>query len=173
VDHSVPPLELVRPWRTATLIASSVAALELVLLIVGGFVLLGKSLAPHSRTASSRRPAARRAVEAPATPVRPARAVVRLSRAQTGVLVLNGNGIQGAAARAAALVRARGYHVKEVGNAPRTGYARSIVMYRPGFLGDARRFGRDLGVTIVEPLDGMRPAQLRGAQMVLILGAAR
>ena len=51
------------------------------------------------------------------------------------MLVLNGNGVQGAAAEAASLVKARGYTVKDVGNAPRTGYARTIVMYRPGFGG--------------------------------------
>jgi hypothetical protein len=173
VEHSVSPLEIVRPWRTATLVATAVAGVELVLLIVAGMILLGKSLAPHAQSASAHRTAAaRHTTVAPAAPARPVRAVARLSRAQTGVLVLNGNGVQGAAAQAAALVRARGYRVDRVGNAPHTGYARSIVMYRPGFEGDARRFARDVNVAIVEPLDGMRPAQLHGAQVLLILGTA-
>ena len=75
-----------------------------------------------------------------------ARSRSRCSRARRrSVLVLNGNGVQGAAAQAsAALVRARGYTVKEVGNAPRTGYARTIVMYRPGFRAEAVRFAHDL-----------------------------
>ncbi len=47
------------------------------------------------------------------------------------MLVLNGNGVQGAAALAAQLAQARGYPVLDVGNAPKTGYARTIVMYRP------------------------------------------
>ncbi len=173
MDHSVPQLELVRPWRTATFVAAAVAALELVLLIVAGFVLLGRSLAPHAQSASTHRKAATHVATAPAASYRPAPAVARLPRARTHVLVLNGNGVQGAAAQAAALVRARGYRVDRVGNAPRTGYAQSIVMYRPGFEGEGRRFGRDLGIPLVQPLDGMKPAQLRGAQVLLILGAAR
>jgi hypothetical protein len=43
-------------------------------------------------------------------------------------------------------------------------------MYRRGFEGEARRLASDLGVTVVGPLDGMRPAELQGAQAVLILG---
>jgi hypothetical protein len=46
-------------------------------------------------------------------------------------------------------------------------------MYRPDFAGEAKRFARDLNLGLVEPLDGMRPAQLHGAQIVVILGAAR
>jgi hypothetical protein len=88
------------------------------------------------------------------------------------VLVLNGNGIQGAAAEAASLVKARGYVVRRVGNAPRTGYARTMVEYGPGFRAEAVRFGRDLNASVIAPLDGMRPAQLYGAHLVLILGAS-
>jgi hypothetical protein len=43
-------------------------------------------------------------------------------------------------------------------------------MYRRGFEGEGRRLAQDLGVHVVGPLDGMRPAQLHGAQAVLILG---
>ena len=43
-------------------------------------------------------------------------------------------------------------------------------MYRPGFAAEGRRLARDLGVGVVGPLDGMRPAQLHGAHAVLILG---
>jgi hypothetical protein len=46
-------------------------------------------------------------------------------------------------------------------------------MYRPGFTGEARRFARDLNLGLVSPLDGMKPAQLHGAQIVMILGASR
>ena len=44
-------------------------------------------------------------------------------------------------------------------------------MYRPGFVGEGKRLGRDLGVTTVTPLDGIRVRQLHGAQLVFILGA--
>jgi hypothetical protein len=86
------------------------------------------------------------------------------------ILVLNGNGRQGAAADAAARVEHRGYHVGLVANAPHHDYPQSIVMYRRGFEGEGQRLARDLGVHVVSPLDGMKPAQLHGAHAVLILG---
>ncbi len=183
MDHPLPlPAagpELVRPWRTATLVATAVAGLELVLLIVAGMILLGRSLAPQVHSAAAAHAAVvRKAAPVKQVPAAPgprhrASPAAKLSRGQTAVLVLNGNGVTGAAAQAAALVRARGYLVKDVGNAPRTGYPTSRVMYRPGFESEARRFAKDLNLTQVGPLDGFRPAQLHGDQLVLILGATR
>jgi hypothetical protein len=176
VDHPVSSSELVRPWRTATLVATAVAGLELVLLVVAGVVLLGKSLAPDVHAARDQAVTAKAAVvhRAPAAKPKAVHRVVHtLSRAQTGVLVLNGNGVHGAAAGSAALIKARGYTVREVGNAPHTGYPRTMVMYRPGLRAEATRFARDLGIAVVAPLDGMRPAQLHGAKLVEILGNAR
>jgi LytR cell envelope-related transcriptional attenuator len=175
VEHPIPQPELVRPWRTATLVATAIAGVELVLLVVAGIVLLGRSLAPGPHSTTPPRSHATSPAGTLRTPAartyRPP--VARLSPAQTGVLVLNGNGVRGAAAAAAALVRARGYRVEKVGNAPRTGYPRSIVMYRPGFLAEAKRFARELNVGVVAPLDGMKPAQLDGGQLVLVLGTSR
>jgi hypothetical protein len=177
VDHPVAPHELVRPWRTATVIAAGIAALELVLLIIAGLVLLGRSVATHAEAAAKRTPVAAKAPAkpAPATrkPKRAAPARRALPRGRTSLVVLNGNGVQGAAAETAAGAKARGYVVKEVGNAPRTGYPRTIVMYRPPFRPEGLRLARDLGLSLVTPLDGMKPAQLHGAHLVLILGAAR
>jgi hypothetical protein len=179
VDHpaSASSPELVRPWRTATLVATAIAGLELVLLVAAGIVLLGKSLAPQVHAAAVRKALAPApAVSHPAWAAkasRPARAVARLPRGRTQVIVLNGNGVQGAAADSASLAKARGYVVEKVGNAPRTGYARTIVMYRPGFRPEAIRFGHDLDVKAVSPLDGLTPAQLHGAHLVLILGSSR
>jgi hypothetical protein len=177
VEHSVPQSELVRPWRTATLVATAIAGVELILLIVAGIVLLGKSLAPHVKAAAQQRASTAKAAAhkpAPAAkPHRPRHVVATLPRARTKVVVLNGNGVQGAAAEAASLIQARGYRVKDVTNAPHTGYAKTLVMYRPGFAEEAKRFARDLNFGLVEPLDGMKPRQLHGAQIVLILGAAR
>ena len=183
MDHPVPlPAagpELVHPWRIATLVATAVAGLELVLLIVFGMILLGRSLAPHVHSAAAAhavvtpKAAAPAPVAARSKPHRPAPAVAKLSRAQTGVLVLNGTGVTGAAAQAAALVKARGYLVKDVGNAPRTGYPTSRVMYRPGFEAEAKRFAKDMSLGRVGPLDGMTPAQLHGAPVVLLVGASR
>ena len=178
MDHPAP--ELVRPWRTATLVASAVAAVELVLLVVAGVFLLGRTLAPHGH-GTSKRPAAKHAAKAPATSERPAvappkplrTASATLPRSKTHVVVLNGNGVSGAAAQEAALVQARGYRVTRVANAPRSGYAKTIVMYRPGFAGEARRFARDLNLSLVEPLDGLKPRALPGAQLLVIVGASR
>ena len=170
-------VELVRSWRTATLVASALAALELVLLVVCGLILAGRSLIPPTDAAA--RPAhVAKVAPKPAAPHvfrPPARVVARLPRAKTGVLILNGNGVAGAAAQAASLVRSRGYVVKEVGNAPRAGYPTWRLMYGPGYAGEATRFGRDLGMpeSQIGPLDGMKPGQLHGGQLVLILGSAR
>jgi hypothetical protein len=84
-------------------------------------------------------------------------------------MVLNGNGRTGAAAAAASRVRSRGYRIGTVTNAPRQ-VSRSIVMYRPGFAGEGRRLGKDIGVRLVTPLDGMRAGALGGAHVVFILG---
>jgi hypothetical protein len=172
VDHPLPaPDALVRPWRTAAYVAVAVAAVELLLLLViGGGKLTGfvshkiqlaakqQVLAPPKHTHTQ-----------PATRTTAAVAVAKRPRAKTTVLVLNGNGRTGAAAAAAARVHARGYKIGEVTNAPRQ-VPRSIVMYRPGFAGEGRRLGKDLGVSLVTPLDGMRPDRLGRAQVVFVLG---
>jgi hypothetical protein len=44
-------------------------------------------------------------------------------------------------------------------------------MYRQGFEGEGRRLAKDLGVTQVGPLDGMRAEQLGRAHAVFILGS--
>ena len=163
----------VRPWRTATVLIAAVAAVELVLLVVVGGALIakpepaGRSAAPKATAAASGSAgAAKAAMKARATKAAPA----ELPRRKVRVVVLNGNGRQGAAAAAAARVTGRGYRIGVVGNAPRHDYPRSLVMYRRGFEGEAQRLARDLGVQLVSPLDGMRPAQLHGAHAVYILG---
>jgi LytR cell envelope-related transcriptional attenuator len=181
VDHPLSPTELVRPWRTATIVLTGIAAIQLILLIGAGIILLGRQIAPHVHKAAAREAAAKPAKASPpttkhkpkATRTLAARAKPPLPRAKTKVLVLNGNGVQGAAALAAQLAQARGYPVLDVGNATKTGYARTIVMYRPGFRSEALRFRHDLNLSVVAPIDGMTPAELKGAQLVEILGAAR
>ena len=86
------------------------------------------------------------------------------------MIVLNGNGISGAAATAADGIRARDYLIAGTGNAPRTDFSRSVVMYRPAFEGEARRLARDIGVRRVSPLDGIRRRDLQGAHIALIIG---
>ena len=172
MDTPIHQLELVRPWRTATLVAAGIAAVELALLIVAGLILVGRSIAPHAHSAAATA-AVRHAAAAPKPHLAPL--VAHLPRSKVGVIILNGNGIHGAAASAAALVSARGYVVKQVGNARSTAYPAWRLMYGPGFAGEAKRFVRDLGMSAATfgPLDGMKPARLHGAQLVLILGATK
>jgi LytR cell envelope-related transcriptional attenuator len=175
VDHPIhlDRVELaVRPWRTATLVIAGIAAVELVLLVMLGGVLLAKP-EPATRRAPQKSVVTKPS-EAVAAKPKPKRVVsaarAELPRSKVKVVVLNGNGRQGAAATAASRVQGKGYRIGLVANAPSRDYASSLVMYRRGFEGEARRLASDLGVTVVGPLDGMRPAELQGAQAVLILG---
>jgi hypothetical protein len=171
------PDAIIRPWRTATLVASLVAAIELVLLVVAGLLLLAKPLAHavrHHAEAAALAPAATKAAAAVVhRRVQPVRlAKPRLSRGRTDVLVLNGNGRTGAASTAAARLQGIGYRVAGKGNAPRQNYANTVVMYRPGYTAEGQRLARDLHVKVVGPLDGLRTSQLHGAQLVVLLGAS-
>jgi hypothetical protein len=158
----------VRPWKTTALVASLVAAVELIVLVAAGVALLGEPLAAHAKTAAIDRvtaPAAKAPLPQKAT------AAASLARSETKVFVLNGNGRAGAAAQEAADVRAHGYVVGGTGNASRSDYPRSLVMYRAGFEGEARRLAHDLAIGVVGPLDGMRPRDLLGAHVAVVLGA--
>lgn len=169
MDHPLPARDLVRPWRTATIVASAVAAVELVLLVVLGGTLLAKSIADGGSEPRKPRAAARKHAVAPVREQRVAPA--KLTRRKVSVLVLNGNGRQGAAAAAASRVGRKGYRIDGVANAPSSDYARSIVMYRAGFAGEGHRLARDLGIRLVGPLDGLRRRDLHGAHAVLVVGA--
>jgi LytR cell envelope-related transcriptional attenuator len=164
-----PPDALVRPWRTATLVVTTIAAFELVLILVLGVALLGKPLSERMRDTAQQRSLGIR-TEAKAKP-KIASSKPTLSRAETTVIVLNGNGVSGAAHEAASRVGAAGYSVGEVGNANRTDFTRSVVMYRPGYRGEAMRLARDMRIRIVGPLDGMKARELMGAHVALVVGA--
>lgn len=151
--------------------AGGIAVVELLmLLVIGGGALV--------RTVSDRVQLA--ATEHALAPVAPLKSAVRRKptpvpgakrpRARTVVLVLNGNGRTGAAASAAARVKHRGYKIGSVGNAPRSNFAHSLVMFRPGFAGEGHRLAHDLRVKLVSPLDGMRIRDLGRAHVVFILG---
>ena len=160
-----PPRQLDHPWRTATIVASGVAAVELVLLLIVGIALLSKPLSAHAKEA-----ALTRATGIPEAQSRPEPKRATLSRRQISVLVLNGNGIAGAAAATASRARMRGYSIAATGNAARS-FGQSVVMYRPGRRPEAQRLARDLGVQLVGPLDGVGLRQLHSAQVVIVLGA--
>jgi LytR cell envelope-related transcriptional attenuator len=166
---------LIRPWRTATLVASLVAAIELVLLIGLAALLLAKPLAhavQHHAQAAAFKPAAKKATPAPVKRVHHVVAKAKHPRSATGVFVFNGNGVSGAASSEAARLSGLGYLVRGKTNAKRQDYASSVVMYAPGFEGEGRRLARDLGVKVVGPLDGMKRSALHGGQLAVVLGAA-
>jgi hypothetical protein len=180
MDHYAPTHDVTQPWRTRTIVVSGIAVVELVALVSVGLLVFGKGWfeseranaiqsAGHHQTASTKF-----ASPPPATHARPHRtapAKPLLARAHTSVLVLNGNGRNGAAGAQAASLRMHGYPVAAVGNAKRNDYAASIVMYRPGFGREAQRLAHDMGIKIVSGLDGVQPSQLHGARLLLIVGS--
>lgn len=174
MDHSS-RLPAPQHWRSAAFIAATVATVELLILLVAGILLFGKFFADEVKKASDPAAVAQAAVERQAnapTGGRSGKAAAKplLERRKTSVLVLNGNGVAGAAGATADRVRSRHYLVAGTGNAPRTTFTRSVVMYRPGFEGEAKRLARDLGIRRVAPLDGMRVRDLQGAHVALVVG---
>ena len=174
MDAPLPaPDALIRPWRTATLVASLVAAIELVLLLAAAALLLAKPFAHavqrHAQHAAFA-PAKKHVVAPPAkkAPV----LVPKLLRSETGVFVFNGNGRAHAASDAAGRLGTLNYSVPGTGNATRQDYATTVVMYRKGFQAEGIRLARDLHVKVVGPLDGVPPSALHGAQLALVLGAS-
>jgi LytR cell envelope-related transcriptional attenuator len=179
VDHPA-QLSTSHPWRSAALIAATIATVELFLLIVIGFAFGAKFfsreveravMAPAStraaETATSAQPTAASKSQTPPATNEPA---PLLPRSETSVMVLNGNGAPGAAGAAADRVQRRGYIIAGTANAPRTNFRRSIVMYRPGREAEARRLAKDLRVKRVAPLDGIGVAALQGGHVALIVG---
>jgi LytR cell envelope-related transcriptional attenuator len=165
----------------ATVVVSLVAVAEFVVLIAIALAVFGRPIldaaqgsSSHTARAASK---ATRAGKPPAAPAHtsaiwerePAKAP-RLPRSETSVLILNGNGIAGAAAGESESVRRKGYIIAEVGNAKRTDYRRSVVMYRPGYKPEAARLARDLRLYNVSPLDGIRAHDLMGAHVAVVIG---
>ena len=163
------PLSRPFPWRAATLVAATLATIEFVVLIVAAAFLLA-------------RPLHHPAPKATATPIHQTRAILHVRRIQVtphallprtrlSVLVLNGNGIAGAAASAAAKLHGLGYRIGGKRNAERRHYARSIVMYVPSYAHEAQRLARDTGIHLIAPVDGLTPRALKGVKLVVLLGS--
>lgn len=169
---------LIRPWRLATLAASLIAGVELIALVLLGFLLLAKPLShaiQHHATATVDAAAVAK-VKAKAKPAHklikpPPVGAAKLSRSHTSVLVLNGNGRSGVAHVEASKLQGLGYRVGGAANAKRSDYATTVVMFRKGFAAEGHRLARDLHVSVVGALDGMKPSALHGSQLVVVLGA--
>lgn len=170
------PQELVRPWRRATFVAGAIAAIELLLLLGAGTMLVAKPMAhvlqKEAVAVATPRPAAPepkvlkqaiRRMNAPAGKARPRRHV--------RIMVFNGNGRQGAAGSEASRLSRLGYKIAGTTNATHQDYATSVVMYRPGFRAEGLRLAKDVGVKVVGPLDGIASSSLRGGQLAVVVGA--
>jgi hypothetical protein len=151
VEH-VQPLDRAFPWRTVAL-AASVLALG-----------AGSVVALVDRPAGTRpEPGSGQVRQAPALPpLRP--------RSRISVLVLNGNGIEGAAGTEASAVLALGYRHAIPGDAPSLDYARSLVLFRPGWQQEAERLGREARIPTVAPLDGRVAPEYAHVPLIVILG---
>jgi hypothetical protein len=150
------------PWRTIAVVVAAIATLELLILVIVGVALVAKPMAHRAISNAAKAPAVTKPEPEPMLPLLP--------RRLTSVTILNGNGVSGAAATEASRVRAHGYKTGVVGNAPRGSYGHSVVMYRAGRIREGRRLARDLGISIVSPLDGLRKADLHGAKLAVVVG---
>lgn len=153
------------PWRAAALAAAALALAELTALLA----LAGVRLFHVHHAAVRTRPVQTRHVAA-SRHASKEHVVPRRPRSRVSVLVLNGNGIPNAAGNEATRLLAGGYRHALPEDAPDS-YARSVVLFRRGWEGEAQRLAHDAGVRAVTPLDGTLPASDSGYQLVLILGA--
>ncbi len=146
-----------RPWKKAAIVTAAIAAVELVVLVVVALAFIAK-------------PFANDAAEAKSAAVGEQIAVA--SRPDTPVLVLNGNGVSGAATKAAKIVRRLDYPVVQIGDASRKNFSHTVVMYREGSRAAAVRLAHDLDLSPKRavPLDGMRDSELMGAELALVIG---
>lgn len=159
------------------MVATGIAAVELFILLMVGFVWGAKAFSDKTETATvaaiKREVPAATAAHAKSKASEPAKKTHRhplLTRARTSVVVLNGNGIPGAAATSADRAHSLHYIITATGNAPRTDFQRSVVMFRPGYKTAAVRLSKDMGIKRVSPLDGITRGNLQGAQLALIIG---
>ena len=178
MDHPV-EYEPLQPWRIAAMIATGIAAVELFILLLIGFLVGAKAFSDKTETATIaaiKRQVPQAAQTQASEQQKPADASQKkeapkvLPRGRTSVVILNGNGIPGAAAVNADKAHSLHYVITATGNAPSTGFARSMVMFRPGFKPAAQRLAKDMGVKAVTPLDGITKSDLQGAQLALIIG---
>jgi hypothetical protein len=89
--------------------------------------------------------------------------------ARVKVLVINGSGVQGAAARMADKLRGLGYTVVGVGNAPRQ--TTTAVACRAGFVTEAAQLANAVGAgTRVVPFPNPPPSGVGDADCIVGLG---
>jgi hypothetical protein len=159
------------PARPAALGLMGVAALAAA--GVGGWSLI----APASQGPTRARAAAKAPRPLPpdprtVVPVRPAALAVPTRAFR--VTILNASGIRGAAGRQAApRIRAGGFRLRRIGNAPVSSLRTSVVMWSHGRRLVAVHVARRLGIRRIAPIDGLSSAFVRGADAVVVLGRDR
>jgi hypothetical protein len=141
------------PWRRAALPLGLVLAIMLAVLAGRAFVHrpAGTRPGPGSGRVSKS--------QVPRTAMRP--------RSATSVLVLNGSGSAGAAGDVSSRLLTDGYRRAPATNAQVTTYARSVVLFRPGWEREAKRLAQDAHIGAVAPLDGPLHSRYR---LVAIIG---
>jgi hypothetical protein len=152
VEHAQ-PLNRTFSWRLVILFASAIA-----LATLAGLVLTHRAERTRPVSDTGRGPTGQAV-----TPLRP--------RSRVSVLVLNGNGVSGAAGSEATRILARGYRHAIPTDAPSLGYARSLVLFRPGWQGEAERLARDVRIPTVATLDGRVAPAYAHVPLIVILGA--
>jgi len=91
-------------------------------------------------------------------------------RSATSVLVLNGNGKAGAASDIATRLLTHRYRSAFAMDAQVMTYARSVILFRRGWAGEAERLAKDARIHAVAPLDGRLPAGNSQYPLVAIVG---
>jgi hypothetical protein len=162
VEH-VQPINRSFSSRPTTLALAMLLAVAL--MVVGAFVLLFQATGTRPASDAGRASAGQVATPPP-QPLPPLR-----SRSKTSVLVLNGNGISGAAGTEATALLGRGYAHAVPTDATSSDYARSMVLFKPGWQREAERLARDAGIRAAAPLDGRVAPAYAHLPLVLILGA--
>lgn len=154
MEHAQP---FTRPLPRRTFVLAGLL-LAVALLVAGGFALAFRE---HATPRVAETAPIGRAT--PPTPLRP--------RSRLSVLVLNGNGVEGAAGTTATKLLDAGYGHTIPADAPNLDYARSLVLFRPGWQREAERLGKDAQIATVAPLDGNLAPAYAHVPLVVILGA--
>lgn len=149
------PLNHTFPWRLVALVLSALALVVLAALVLAH----GHA---QTRPVAATGPVPKRHPATPQPPLRP--------RSSISVLILNGNGVSGAAGNEATSITAWGYRQAIPADAPSSGYPRSLVLYRPGWQREAERLAREVRIPTVATLDGRLAPEYAHVPLLVILG---
>jgi hypothetical protein len=162
----------VNATRIAALTGLAVAIAAAAGVLVGRSSAGGHAASPTSATVAKVTHVVKKKTHAVTPPARPKKkhATALPAPAKTPVMVLNANGVSGAAGAVAGKLNSYGYPTPVVTNARQRGVPPTI-MYAPGYGAAARAVARKIGhILYVTPLDGVKPSELHGAKLVVYVG---